>query len=191
MLSEAPWDNSDVADIATSIHAGRGYEGADEYTPTGCNRYQLPGNPDDSERPADVSAEPAPRIAKIDSGSGNIVPATGVRLDLQAWTSIRRVFTADSERALTLAPRLVNYPAWELLLNGQRAKFGLYPETEQILVPLSPGSTRIEICFGRTWDRTAGDVVSAIAAVVLGVLAWAFGRTPKPRMPSANRWGDA
>ena len=182
MLSGAPWDSSDVSDIATSIRVGRGYEGADEYTPTGCNRYQLPGNPDDSERPADVSAEPAPRIAKID-GSGNIVPATGVMLDMQVWTSMRRVFTADSEQALTLAPRLVDYPAWELLMNGQRAKFGLYPETGQILVPLSPGSTRIKISFCQTWDRTAGDVVSAIAAVVLGVLAWAFGR---PNIRSTN-----
>jgi len=177
MLSEAWWDSGDVSDIATSIRAGRGYEGADEYTPTGCNRYQLPGNFDDSERPADVSAEPAPRIAKIDSGSGNIVPATGVMLDMQVWTSIRRTFTADSEQALTLAPRLLNYPAWELLINGQRAKFGLYPETGQILVALSPGSTRIKISFCRTGDRTAGNVVSAIAAVALGVLAWAFGRT--------------
>jgi len=180
MLSEAPWDSSDVSDIAASIHRGRGYEGADEYTPIGCNRYQLPGNPDDSERPADVSAEPAPPVAKIDSDSGEIVPAAGVRLAIEAWTSIRRVFTADSERPVTLAPRLVNYPAWELRIDGQRAKFGLYPKTDQILVPLSSSRTRIEISFCQTWDRTAGDVVSALAALVLGVLAWALRRRNSP-----------
>jgi len=190
MLSDAPWDSDDVSDIAASIHAGRGYEGTDEYTPVGCDRYQLPGNPDESERPADVSAEPAPRISEI--ASGHIVPAAGVRLDLQAWTSTHRIFTADSEQAVTLAPRLVNYPAWEVLLNGERAKFDLYPETAQILVPLQPGNTRIEIRFCRTWDRTAGDVISAMAAV-LGVLAWAFGRRniSSTNAEGVNRGDDA
>ena len=176
MLRDAPWDSGDVSDIAASIRAGRGYEGADEYAPVGCDRYQLPGNRDDSERPPDVSSEPAPRIAKLDADSGDVVPAAGVGLQIQTWTSTDRVFTADSQQPVTLAPRVVNYPAWELRMNGRRGQFDLRPETEQILVPLSSGTSRIEIWFRQTGDRTAGDVISAVAAVVLAALAWVFGR---------------
>jgi hypothetical protein len=181
MLSDAPWDSSDVPDIAASIRAGRGYEGADEYAPAGSNRYQLPGNPDDSERPADVSSEPAPPIGKLDSESDDIVPATDVVLHVETWTSTRRVFTAESEQPVTIAPRLLNYPAWDLLMNARRARFDVRPETGQILVPLPAGRSRIEIWFRPTWDRRAGDVVSAIAALTLGALMWAFGRETSMR----------
>jgi hypothetical protein len=176
VLSKAPWDSSDVSDIAASIHTGRGYEGADEYAPVGSNRYRLPGNPDDSERPEDVSSEPAPPIAELDADSGNIVPATDAGLHVETWTSTRRFFTAKSERPVTIAPRLVNYPAWDLRINGRRARFEVRPETGQILVPLPAGSSRIEIWFRQTRDRTAGEVISVIAAATLGALMWAFGR---------------
>jgi hypothetical protein len=176
VLSKAPWDSSDVSDIAASIHTGRGYEGADEYAPVGSNRYRLPGNPDDSERPEDVSSEPAPPIAELDADSGNIVPATDAGLHVETWTSTRRFFTAKSERPVTIAPRLVNYPAWDLRINGRRARFEVRPETGQILVPLPAGSSRVEIWFRQTRDRTAGEVISVIAAATLGALMWAFGR---------------
>jgi hypothetical protein len=176
MLRDAPWDSGDISDIAASIHSRRGYEGTDEYAPVGCNRYQLPGNPDDSERPANVSPEPAPSIAELDSDSGDLVPVTGVELDTQAWKSTQKIFTAVSGQSVTLAPRLVNYPAWDLLTNGQQERFDLRPETEQILVPISSGTSRIELWFRRTADRTAGDVMSALAALGLGVLAWALRR---------------
>jgi len=172
MLRDAPWNPVAVSDIARSIEVGRGYEGTDEYAPVGCDRKQLPGNPDNSERPADVPSEPAPPIAKLNPDSGNIVPATGVQLDTQVWRSTRRVFTAASGQPVTLAPRLVNYPAWDLAVNGRIAQFGVRTITGQILVPLAPGSSQIEIRFRQTRDRSAGNVVSLIAAVTLGVLAW-------------------
>jgi len=175
-LGNAPWDSSDVSEIASSILSGRGYEGADEYAPIGCNRYRLPGNPDDSDRPADVSSEPAPPIAKLDLATGDIVAAADEGLSVQVWTSTRRIFTAESNQPVTLAPRLVNYPAWDLLVNGRRAPLDRQSETAQILVPLRPGSSRIEIRFRQTWDRTAGDIISAGAAVALGALVWAFNR---------------
>lgn len=176
MAKDAAWDSSDVPGIATSISSNHGYEGTDEYTPTGCDRYQLPGNPDESERPADVSSNSAPRIAKLDPDSDDIVPAAGVRLHTQTWTSERRVFTAESTEGVTLALRLVNYPAWDVQVNGHDAPFDLRPATQQILVPLSPGSNRIEVRLGRTRDRTLGGVISTLAATALVVFAWAFRR---------------
>jgi 6-pyruvoyl-tetrahydropterin synthase related domain len=183
MLRQAPWDSGDLPQIAAWIHDGRGYEGTDEYAPNGCDRYQLPGDPDDSERPAGVSPNSAPRIAKLDAESGNIVPAAGVRLHVSAWKSTYRFFTAEMKQPVILAPRLVYYPAWNFQMNGQAAKFDLLPEREQILLPLSPAGTRIQIRFRRTSDRTVGDAISLIATIALGGLAWRLRRRRAGNFP--------
>jgi hypothetical protein len=82
---------------------------------------------------------------------------------------------------VTLAPRLLNYPAWDLRLNGQQVKFDVGPETGQILVPLRSGTSHIEIWFRQTRDRTVGDALSAVAAVALSLLALGF-------RPTKHRW---
>jgi hypothetical protein len=172
MVRDAPWDSSDLPNLAHQIQSGRGYEGTDEYAPIGCDRYQFPGNPDDSERPEDVSPEPAPRIAKLDPDSGEIVPAAGVRLHTQSWTSDRREFTAESAEPATLAVRLVSYPAWTVQVNGHTAQFDSRAETQQILVPLPAGNNRVVIRFRRTPDRTLGGAISALSAAALCAFAW-------------------
>ncbi|HXX19794.1 MAG TPA: 6-pyruvoyl-tetrahydropterin synthase-related protein [Candidatus Acidoferrum sp.] len=172
MARNANWDSSDVANIAQAIESSRGYEGADEYAPVGCDRYQLPGNPDDEERPADVSPNPAPRIAKVDLESDDVVPAAGVRLHTQAWNSERKAFTAESADAVTLAVRLVSYPAWKVEVNGRDTEFNSRATTQQILLPLRGGSNRVEIRFRRSLDRTLGGAISALSAAALCALAW-------------------
>ena len=181
MARDAIWDSSDISSIAEAIHSARGYEGTDEYAPIGCDRYQFPGNPDDDERPVGVSPDPAPRVAKLDPDSGGVVPATGVRLHTQVWTSERRVVTAESAEAVTLAVRLVNYPAWTVQVNGHDARFDLRTETQQILVPLSAGTNRVEIRFRRTPDRTLGGAISALSAAALCAFTWLF---RKRRIPA-------
>ena len=176
MVKDAPWDSSDLPGVAAAIHSGRGYEGADEYAPVGCDRYQFPGNPDDEERPADVSRDPAPSVAKVDPESDEIVPAAGVRIHPQTWTAERRTFAAESATTTTLAVRLVNYPAWSVEVNDSPAQFELRPETGQILVPLAAGSNRVDLRFRRTRDRALGDAISAISTVTLAAFAWVFGR---------------
>jgi len=172
MARNANWDSSDISDVAASINSGRGYEGTDEYAPTGCDRDQLPGNPDDEERPTDVSRDPAPRIAKLDPESGDIVPAAGARIHVQAWTSERRNFTADSADALILAVRLVNYPAWRVEVNGRDAEFGTRPETQQILVPVPAGSNRVDVHLRHTKDRIVGGSMSLVS--LLFILGFRF-----------------
>jgi hypothetical protein len=176
MVKTAWWDSADVPVVAAAIRSGNGYEGTDEYSPVGCDRYQLPGNTDDSERPPNVSSISAPPFEKVDSASGNLVPATGVRLHTEAWSAERRVFTAETAGPVTLAVRLVDYPAWDFQNNGIRANVELRAPTQQILLHLSSGSNRVEMDFRRTGDRTLGNAISAFAAIALAAFAWAFRR---------------
>ena len=64
MVRTAWWDSADVPSMVASVGSGAsgsGYRGTDEYDPVGCDRYELPGDPDDDERVEGVSATPAPR----------------------------------------------------------------------------------------------------------------------------------
>ncbi len=176
MVRDAPRDTSDVARVADAIRSGRGYEGTDEYAPVGCDRYQLPGNPDDSERPEGVSPNPAPRIAKLDPGSDEIVPAAGVRLHTVAWTSERRAFDVDSTEPVTLALRLVNYPAWAVYVNGREVPSSTRPPMQQILVPIERGSNQVEVRFRRTRDRAWGGAISMLTATALCAFSWGYRR---------------
>jgi hypothetical protein len=167
MVRDAWWDSADVPAIADAIHSARGYEGADEYAPVGSDRYELPGDPDDTERVEGVSSVPAARIGKFDSESGEVVPAAGVRLQIERWSAERREFAAETPEPVTLAVRLVNYPAWELRVDRQEIRPGAAPDTGQMLVDVPAGAHDVAVRFRRTWDRTAGDAISFLSALAL------------------------
>lgn len=172
MIRTGWWDSADVPAIANAIRSGPGYEGTDEYAPVGSDRYELPGNPDETERVEGVSSVPADRIGEFDSDSGRVGPATNVKLQIQQWSAERRELTAETATEVTLAVKLLNYPAWEVRLDGQEIPTDLAPDTGQMLVDLPPGSHRIVIGFRRTRDRTAGGVISALSALTLLVGVW-------------------
>jgi hypothetical protein len=153
---------------------GGGYRGADEYDPVGCDIYELPGDPDDDERPEGVSAQPALPIEELDPDSQAPVPASDVRIQIHRWTAERRAFSAESPAPVTLAVRLLNYPSWEVRVDGSTIVPGALDDNGQMLVPLGAGSHRVEIWFRRTGDRTAGAALSI--AAVLAMLGVALGK---------------
>jgi hypothetical protein len=65
---------------------------------------------------------------------------------------------------------LVNYPAWEVRIDGAISRPGSQDGTAQMLLPLSPGTHRFEIRFGRTLDRSIGALISLLAALALLIL---------------------
>ncbi len=169
---DAYWDSEDLATAVQAFRSGHGYEGVDEYTPIGCDRSQLPGNPNDTARPAGVSPAAAPLIAMVDATSGAVVPVQGVTLDIQRWSAERKMFRQDSAAPVTLALRILSYPAWQIDVDGHETQPGAQPDTGQILIPLPAGSHLIAAQFRRTWDRTAGDAISALSGLILLGFAW-------------------
>jgi hypothetical protein len=172
IVHDAWWDTEDIPNLAEAIASGHGYEGTDEYAPLGCNHYLLP---QDGPPAGDEAGPPNPRIARLDPVSGKVVPATGMRLHVERWTAERKVFTAESQGASRLAIRLINYPAWQVRMDGRASQAESLSKAAQMIVPVEAGSHRIEITFRRTWDRTAGWVVSGLSAIMLLALG-AFGR---------------
>jgi 6-pyruvoyl-tetrahydropterin synthase related domain len=178
---DAWWDSEDVTLLAAAIHSSHGYEGTDEYAPIGCDRYSLPGmiaDPDSldaiNERP------PTPRVAKLDLKSREIVPDGGMQVRVDKWLAEDKIFHIDAAEPVTLALRLLNYPAWEVRVDGEVAASISAPATAQMLVHVPAGSHRIEAVFRRTRDRITGDAISGVSAVLLVAFAILFGRRSRP-----------
>ena len=87
IVRDAYWDDQDVPSIAAAIASRRGYEGTDEYAPIGLTRLDLPGNPDDTERPAGISSNPAPRFEELDLPPMLLEPVARIRLHVERWTA--------------------------------------------------------------------------------------------------------
>jgi len=106
-----------------------------------------------------VLDKPAPLVGLADSeddggGTANVA--------VEQWAAERKVFSVDLSRPLLLKLRLVNYPAWQAKLNGKIVPIQTDVGTGQMLVAAPAAFSRIEIDFGRTWDRTLGIVVSLV-----------------------------
>lgn len=157
------WNSDDASFLAGEIRSSHGYEGVDEYAPLGSDRYALPGaTPDVTE----VPAVPATPPVEIFDGV-KLEPLSGVKLDIQQWSGEREHFTVEVRNPVTLALRLISYPAWEVQLDGRDVRTTAAPETAEMLVPVPAGEHQVDIRFRRTGDRTAGDAISILSAMAL------------------------
>jgi hypothetical protein len=172
-VKEAWWDSDDIPMLADGIHSGHGYEGTDEYQPLSCDRYQLPGQPsasaDSSDTPSQSLNESveAPKVAEIDSESGVLTPLSGAEFRIDRWTAETELFTSKTSLPVVLAPRLINYPAWEIQMDKRIVRGDSLPETGQLSLLVPGGEHSIDVHFRRTWDRTTGSAISILSCFLL------------------------
>jgi hypothetical protein len=147
---QAPWwDNAgDLREMQDNIESGTGYEGTDEYTPSGADPSLI-----------DKSAR---KVTLEGSASGSI--------HVLRWDAELKLFTAQMSAPDQLALRLFPYPAWQVQVNGQVVKTSARVGSGQMVVPVEAGANRVQIRFIRTWDRTAGGWISIVSG--LCVLGW-------------------
>ncbi len=164
------WNSDDAALLGGEIRSGHGYEGVDEYEPLGSDRYALPGATPDAEEIPDVQATPP--VAIVDSANGTVTAPSAAGAEVQEWSGERKLFSEHAASPITLALRLIEYPAWEVRVDGVRVQPQAAETTAQMLLPLAPGHHQVEITFRRTWDRTAGDVISVFSTIGLLGFGW-------------------
>jgi hypothetical protein len=162
---QPPWweTASDIRDLSDALDDGTGYEGADEYVPTGADPYEL-----NKSLPQVVASYQEAKPTEI----------------LQ-WGSIDKHFVVHTDGLELLTLRLFNYPAWEVTVNGKRVQTQTTEVTGQMRILLMPGTNDVRIHFGRTFDGTVGGCVSLVS---LGVLFAAWIRTRlKPTVSSPRQ----
>ena len=171
-VGDAWWDSADIPVLVAAIRSGHGYEGTDEYAPVGCDHFNLPGAILNPESPDVFDANPrTPLVEQFTTEPEEIVPSSGVKTHIESWLANEKLFQAETTEETTLALRLVNYPAWQVLVDGAPSNVFSAPETAQVLVRIPAGSHRVEARFRRTPDRTAGAAISGLSALLLLVSA--------------------
>ncbi|HUO14738.1 MAG TPA: 6-pyruvoyl-tetrahydropterin synthase-related protein [Verrucomicrobiae bacterium] len=140
------WDAAaDLRELQDNVTDHIGYEGTDEYTPTGADPSAL--NKD------------APNVGVIGAG-----PA---KISISQWDAESKRFTAELLGPTQLQLRLFQYPAWKAVVNGKVVQ-ATKGNVGQLLVPVESGMNDVQIKFIRTWDQTLGDWISLITAFCMG-----------------------
>jgi hypothetical protein len=74
---------------------------------------------------------------------------------------------------VTLALRLLSYPAWRVRVDGREVGYESQPQTARMLLAVPQGTHHVDIRFRRTEDRTLGGIISALSFCVLTALVYA------------------
>jgi hypothetical protein len=166
------WDSADdIAEMRDDFSNGTGYEGTDEYVPTGADPYEI--------------NKSAPRVSW--QGDGKML------VHERIWKPERKEFAVTVARPGSLVLRLFNFPAWKVSVNGSPAVTQTTEETGQMVIPLAAGKPAekttekcdVTITLQRTWDRTLGAAISGMALVVAALLGWSKKQTLRLRMQPA------
>ena len=160
LVKKAWWDSDDIPDMREAIANDQGFEGTDEYDPSGDDHTNLP--------------EKAPRVQALppEESEGN-APQAEIRIE--RWSAEEKILRVTSREPLRVALRLVDYPAWRVEVNG-KAVTPEHAETNgEMIVELTPGTERITARFARTRDRKLGIAISVLGGLTLLALLNAGG----------------
>jgi hypothetical protein len=153
------WDPDEMPTQRAAIANGTGYEGVDEYDPLGDDHMDLPKR--------------AP-LATISTGDepDSLAAIPGARIQVEQWDTTNHKISVDSSAPARVALRLLNYPVWQVTVNGKRVTPEKPDELNQMLVPIAAGKSEIQVRFVRTADQTAGIALSIFSLLIsAGLLA--------------------
>jgi hypothetical protein len=154
------WDNSaDVAEMLDNQQSNTGYEGTDEYVPTGADAYEI--------------NKEAQRVVFEGEGAS--------RIKIAQWAPEFRSFSVNVDHPGKIVLNLFNYPAWEVKINGRPVRAATVEVTGQMILPVEAGENHVRLTFARTADRSAGGLISLAAGVL--VLGWSFFNRRIPGFP--------
>jgi hypothetical protein len=181
-----PCDDEDaVAARLAAFGAGpteAGVEGSDEYTPRGVDNSAIQqGLPfvrvlkspqaDEADKSNAQAANPEWRPNAAGALPANVTVREG---NAERW-SIRIESSAGGYAVL----RLMDYPAWQVMLNGKAVQDRPRRDDGLMTIPLAAGSNAIEVRWRATADATAGDAISAASLLLLILLGIGERRRPK------------
>lgn len=154
---QPPWwdDAGDIAEMLDNQETGAGYEGIDEYVPSGADVYEI--------------KKDARRVTYDGGGSA--------RIRITEWAPEAKSFSAVVSQPGKLVLRLFSYPAWRTDVNGRPVQTGMLKPTGQIVIPLAAGDNQVRLVFAQTRDRQIGGWISLAAGILTLGMVFANRRT--------------
>jgi hypothetical protein len=155
------WDQDEMPNMQDGITDAKGFDGVDEYDPVGDDHTDLPANaPVATVLPSETDEQP-PRA----------------QLQVQRWTTRDKEIRVQSVTPARLALRVLNYPAWRVVVNGKPLTPGRMDDVNQMVVPVDAGTSNVRVVFTRTADRSLGDAISVLSGLLVALLLWRSRRT--------------
>lgn len=145
------WDAEDLPALQKAIAAESGYDGTDEYDPMGDDHTNIPVK------------SPRVQVMDTDTMQGPVKKPT---VSIVRWRPEEKEISVRSTLPFYLGIRLLNYPAWRVELNGKRVATRGGEDYNQMVVPMPPGDFLVRVRFTRTWDRTAGGLISLFSVLL-------------------------
>ena len=165
LVHQAWWDTDDIPVLEEAIASDQGFEGTDEYDPVADDHYNLP------------QKAPRAQILPMEE-SEPLVPKAEIHVE--RWTAEEKELSVSSPQPVRLAMRLLSYPGWRVEIDGKAVTPQLAETTAQMILPLSAGTHRITVRFGRIPDRTLGGAISVGAGIGLFALLF-LGQSSRDR----------
>jgi hypothetical protein len=148
---QPPWwdDAGDVAEMQDNQEDGSGYEGIDEYVPSGADVYEI--------------KKDARRVTYEGGGTS--------RIRINQWGPETKSFSANVNQPGKLVLKLFNYPAWQVEVNRHPVHSGMLKITGQMVIPVEAGENQVRITFARTPDQKIGGLISVTTSIlILGLM---------------------
>jgi len=155
------WDDEDFSTLRAAVDSGDGFDGTDEYDPIGDDHYNLPQKSARGRLFFPFTE---------DADARTLQPPTNAKVSIDRWTPEEIIMHAQSTQPVFLAMRLLNYPAWQIEVNGARVRAQHQEDSGQMIVPIPAGKSRITVRFARTPDRTLGATLSILNFLLGGFL---------------------
>lgn len=171
-----PCDEEDAVSAQLAVfRAGTGFEGTDEYTPLGADNSLIQQGLPQVRVLRKADAETAPDPPAEDQNNSPYAPSSqdhiAAEFKIDQWQSERKSLTISSPSPGFAVLRLMDYPAWQVRLNGSPVLDRLHRDDGLMTVPVRIGVTRIEIKYAATADVWAGRAISTASLVIVILVA--------------------
>jgi hypothetical protein len=151
LVQEGWWDTEDLPTLQAAIGQQTGFDGTDEYDPAGDDHYNIPAT--------------SPQVELLfDDAQKLKLPET--RIAIRRWSAEDKELTVKSSEDVRVGLRLLNYPAWQVQVNGAAMQPARGEEIDRMVVPLKAGTSTILVHFSRTADRTIGAGISLVSLLI-------------------------
>jgi 6-pyruvoyl-tetrahydropterin synthase related domain len=149
------WDTDEMPDMHNAVVSGSGFDGVDEYDPLADDHLDLPAD--------------APEIQVLAADSAEEQPPEN-RITVEKWKTEDKRINIESAAPARIALRLLNYPAWQVQVNGKTVQPGRLEDLNQMVIPIAAGNSNITVRFTRTPDRQVGNTLSLLSALLAAFL---------------------
>lgn len=175
-----PCDEEDNIAAQRATFRSGGFEGTDEYTAinsdNGGIQQELPlvrvlKSPDADQADSSVVENPEWKPVIADA-----VPA---QAQIKLWKSETKQFVIDLPANAYAVLKLIDYPAWLVLVNGNINTVRPHRDDGLMTIPLRPGRSVISIHYAATRDVELGRALSLLALCIVIAL---YAQTKRRRM---------